>query len=369
MRILHLNAGNETGGGMNHILSLLQSFNREEFVLGVFEKGELWRQACEAGIETVHFPHQTKMSMKLIRKIVDYMKENQICYVHTHGPRANVYARMLKRLVRFNWIVTVHSHPQHDFMDKGIYGMLLTKMNTYAIKQADKVIIVSEPFRTDLIKIGINNDKITTAYNGIDFHKKVDDSYKKTDFGMKERDFLFLMVARLEAVKGHQIAFEAFAEILRKDSNCHLMLLGDGELHVSLKEVAEDLGIVNHIHFLGHRDDVEKFYQMADVTLLTSLSEGFPLVLLESARMKTPIITTDVGSVNQLITNQSLGWKVPPNDIKRLVYAMKEALFLERKGELSIIGDEIYTYASTRFSLKAFTSNIYNVYLSMEDIN
>lgn len=369
MKILHLNAGNETGGGMNHILSLLETFDREEFVLGVFEKGDLWAQANKRGINTVYFSHRAKMSMILLRKIVNYMKRNQIRYIHTHGPRANVYARMLKKLLPFYWIVTVHSHPQYDFIGKGIYGALLTKMNIHALKKADKVIVVSDPFRRDLSQIGINKAKITTAYNGIDFHSEMDHSYEKRDFGIATGDFLFLMVARLEPVKGHNMAFEAFSKLLKKHRNCQLMLLGDGGLQQELQDLANRLGIIDHVHFLGHRDDALRFYRMANVTLLTSLSEGFPLVLLESARLRTPVITTDVGSVNQLVDHQSLGWKVKPGSVGELVEAMTEALLLERKGMLSVIGDNLYTHASTQFSMKAFAQNIYNVYLGMEDIN
>lgn len=369
MKILHLNAGNETGGGMYHILSLLESFNREEFILGVFEKGELWKRANTVGIKTVHFSNKTKMSVLLIHKVADYIKRNHIRYIHTHGPRANLYASILKRFISFHWIVTVHSNPQHDFMGKGVYGGFLTKINVNAIKKADRIIIVSEPFRTNLTEIGIRSTKIITALNGIDFQKDIDHSYSKRDFGIADGDFLFLMVARLEAVKGHSIAFEAFSKILKEKRNCQLMLLGDGSLHKELKDMASRLGIITHVHFLGHRDDAACFYRMADITLLTSFSEGFPLVLLESARMKTPIITTDVGGVNELVMNHSLGWKVKSGHVEELIDAMREALLLDKKGMLTLIGESLYAHASTQFSLKAFTENIYNVYLGMEDVN
>lgn len=369
MKILHLNAGNETGGGMYHILSLLETFNRDEFVLGVLEKGELWERANKVGIKTVHFSHKVKVSIPLLRKMKCYLESEQISYVHTHGPRANVYANILKKMTPFQWIVTIHSDPSLDFLEKGVLGNWLTRINMHAIKNADRFITVSEPLRTGLIERGITDNKITTAWNGIDFQMRNEAVYSKQDFGFAEDDFVFLMVARLEPVKGHEIAIRAFAEILKVKRNCQLMLLGEGSLQEKLVEMVKELRIENHVHFLGHRHDTELFYRLADITLLTSFSEGFPLVLLESAREKTPVITTDVGSVDQLIIHQSLGWKVKPGNTNEIIQAMKEAIFCDGKGDLARVGDQLYAFASARFSLDTFAENIYNVYLSIEDTN
>lgn len=368
MKILHLNAGNETGGGMYHILSLLKAFNSDEFVLGVLEKGELWKRAKQAGIRTVHFAHKTKMSIPLLRKIRHFLEIEQIHYVHTHGPRANVYASMLKKIATFHWIVTIHSDPYHDFLGKGIYGFFLSRLNIKSFKHADRIITVSEPVRKGLIERGVTKQKITTAWNGIDFGEKNERSYTRKEVGLAEDDFVFLMVARLEPVKGHEIALRAFSKIVKLKKNCQLILLGDGSLKNELRDMTNKLGITDHVQFLGHRYDTVQFYRLADITLLTSFSEGFPLVLLESAREKTPVITTDVGSVGELIINE-FGWKVQPGQVNELIEAMEEALICDKEGVLVQKGQQFYHYASTRFSLETFAENIYNVYLSVEDIN
>jgi glycosyltransferase involved in cell wall biosynthesis len=367
MKILHLNAGNETGGGMYHILSLLQQLDREQFVLGVLEKGELMERAEAAGIQTVHFANNIKMSVPLINKLRSYIKQESVNFVHTHGPRANVYANILRRIVHFQWVVTIHSNPLLDFMGKGMYGNFLCKLNVGAIKHADKLIAISEPFRTCLQDAGVSDNKIITALNGIDFHKNTRKAYAKTDFGFAVDDFVFLMVARLERVKGHQVAFEAFARLMSRYPHCQLMLLGDGTLKGELLQLADELGIGEHVHFMGQRDDVDGFYQMADITLLTSHSESFPLVLLESARAKTPVIATDVGGVSELILNQSVGWKVSPGHVQEIVTAMEDALLLYKRGMLSLVGKKLQAHASIKFTVENFAENVYNVYLGMKD--
>ncbi|WP_188454978.1 glycosyltransferase family 4 protein [Virgibacillus oceani] len=369
MKILHLNAGNETGGGMHHILSLLKEFNREEFILGVLEKGELLKRANGYGIKTVHFSNHLKISVPLMQKIANYIRQERINYIHTHGPRANVYANILKKIVPFHWIVTVHSDPEHDFLDKGMYGRFLCRIHLNAIKNADKVIAISEPFRTNLNGVGVEYNKIVTALNGIDFRKKLPKPHFRNDLGFTDNDFLFFMVARLEQVKGHSIAFEAFSQLVKKNRACHMLLAGDGTLRNHLKQLSSSLNIEKHVHFMGHRDDVERFYEMVDTTMLTSFSESFPLVLLESARAKTPIIASDVGGISELIGDNSLGWRVKPGNTSELISAMEEAIIFRNRGMLKTMGEKLQSHASSKFSLEIFAENIYNVYLSMENVN
>ncbi|ASN04129.1 glycosyltransferase family 4 protein [Virgibacillus necropolis] len=363
MKILHLNAGNETGGGMHHILSLLDKLNREEFVLGVLEEGEMLHRARNLGIETVHFASPKRLSIPLIKNIVTYIKEQRIQVVHTHGPRANVYAKLLKKLVPFQWIVTVHSDPFYDFRGKGLYGEFLCRLHTNAIKCADRVIAISSPFQTMLEKKGVQSTKIKTVLNGIDFQKNMLENYMRSDIGYQEADFLFLMVARLEKVKQHKLALKAFADLLYLHSQCQLLLVGDGTLRRELELDVARLGITEHVHFLGHCQDVECFYRLADVTILTSASESFPLVLLESARAGTPVISTNVGGVKELITDSTIGWLVEESDITK---AMNEAIFFKKEGKLQVMGEKLRLHASSKFSLEIFAENIYNVYLDMK---
>lgn len=365
--ILHLNAGNETGGGMHHILSLLEQFNRAEFTLGVFEKGEMLERAKALGIRTVYFPNESRVSLPLLRNIRHYIRKNNVDYIHTHGPRANVYANLLKAVIPAYWVVTVHSDPLHDFKGQGMKGSIFTHLNLRAIKNAHKIIAISEQFRTNLRKNGVANEKIVTALNGIDFKKEIEQCHVRDDFGIDEDAFIFLKVARFERVKGHDVALRAFSKIVERWRHAHLILLGDGTLMEQMKAEAKQLGISHHVHFLGHRDDVERFYQMADVTILTSHSESFPLVLLESARAKTPVISTNVGGVNELIKDDSFGWMTEPGNVQELEKAMKDAVILHKKGSLFTIGEKIHAHASTKFSVEKFAKNVYNVYLSMKN--
>jgi glycosyltransferase involved in cell wall biosynthesis len=366
MKVLHLNTGNETGGGMYHILSLLQTLNRDEFVLGVLEKGELYDKAREAGIQTIHFTNHTRFSIPLIRRIRRFIRRECVTVLHTHGPRANVYGSLLKKIAALQWMTTIHSDPQYDFRHRGMYGRLLTALHMHALKHADRLIAISEAFRTNLMQAGVEKEKMVTTLNGIDFRKRAANDCRKTDYGYAADDFIFLMVARLVPVKGHACALRAFAEITKKHPHCRLLFVGDGALKKDLQQLTIKLGIDQHVHFAGHHEETAPFYEIADVTLLTSFSESFPLVLLESARAKTPVIATNVGGIKKLVADRSLGWCTGPGDTRELALAMEETLQLNQQDKLQRMGDHLHQYAASRFSLAIFAENVYNVYLSME---
>ncbi|MEI3607589.1 glycosyltransferase family 4 protein [Pseudogracilibacillus sp. SE30717A] len=372
MRILYLNAGNETGGGMFHILHMLTKFKEDstvDCVLGVMEKKELYKRAIAGNISTIHFDHTSKWSIPLLQKMIRFIKINKITHVHTHGPRANVYMNMIKKKVNIPWIVTVHSDPFIDFQDQGIYGKLLTKVHIQAIKNADKVISVSNAIISDLLNAGINEEKIAIIHNGIEFMEEISTEIMpeipaniRAELGFSEEDFLFIKVARLESVKGHSLALRAFAQLLdQMKGRFHLLLIGDGTMRESLEQFAKDLNIQKNVHFLGEKQDIDRYYEAADVTLLTSISESFPYVLLESARAKTPIISTNVGDVEKLLYKDELGWKVATCDVDGLVEAMKEAVYLHSEG-LKMMGKRLYSYASHNFSLDKCANEVYNVY-------
>ena len=92
------------------------------------------------------------------------------------------------------------------------------------------------------------------------------------------------MPARLEPVKGHEFALAALSEVVSEFPHVKLLLAGDGKHETALEEMVSEKGLSDHVYFLGYREDLDRIYPLGDVTLLTSLSESFPLVLLEGAK-------------------------------------------------------------------------------------
>ena len=370
MKVLHLNAGNETGGGMVHILSLLNELKSDHIYLGLFEEGVFQEQAIIDGIQTVTFTQKSRYDLSIISRVIQFINKNHIDIIHTHGARANLYGYFLKKATKVTWVSTVHSDPRNDFLGRGLKGTLFTKINIAVLKKVDYLLAISERFKEMLVGFQIEPRRITTIYNGIDFAQKktYDLSVIRSELGInQEEDFVVVMVARLDPVKCHTLAITAMKEVVGSHPGVKLLLVGDGPIREELERMVKEEGLEQNVLILGHQKNVDRYYQIADVTLLTSKTESFPLVLLESAREYTPAITTDVGGVRKMIPDQTYGFVVNVDSLEEVVSALKKAIQLRENNELSTMGLRFYEYTSQRYSVQSFANSVNTIYQMIDE--
>ena len=368
MKVIHLNAGNETGGGMIHILALLNELKSENIFLGLFEEGVFQQEALDRGIQTVTFTQKNRYDLSIIKRVARFIRDNQIDVIHTHGARANLYGYFIKKLTEVTWVTTVHSDPRNDFLGRGLLGRLFTKINILVLKKVDYLFAISERFKEMLVDFAIDAEKITTIYNGIDFKKKntYDLTKAREELSIGTNEFIIVMVARFDPVKCHTLAFSAVKEVIKTHPNVKLLLIGDGPIRKELENTVKEEQLDRHVLFLGYQKNVDLYYQLGDVSLLTSKTESFPLVLLESARECTPAITTDVGGVKNMIPDSSFGFIIEVDNLNELIHALNEAIKLKENNKLNKMGERFYEHTSHHFSIDSFVKSITNVYRKLK---
>lgn len=365
MRVLHLNAGTETGGGMHHILNLLSQFSKKEIVLGLFEKGEMYHRAKLLGIPTKLFNQRGQKDLSILIKLVNYIRKENFTFVHTHGPRATFFMSLIKRYIPQPLITTIHSNPCDDFLGKGLKGKLCYLLYRLSFKSVDHFVVVSTAFANIMkSRFNIPEQDISVILNGINFDINYE-PYSRDKLNFSENDFLIIMPARLEPVKQHGLAIEAFAKVLKKYDHAKLILVGEGTYRKQIEEMIEKKKLSNNIYLLGHRNDLQKILPIMDLLLLTSKSESFPLVLLEAARAKVPIVTTNVGDVEKLIPTKEFGWIVEQAKCERIAQSIIEAIELKEKQKTETIALKLYKYASNHFSLKHFYHSVRQIYITL----
>ncbi|MFX3625065.1 MAG: glycosyltransferase [Ectobacillus sp.] len=360
MKVLHVNAGAEEGGGKTHIISLLSQFPKGMAELAVFEEGAIAKEARELGIKVHLFSQSSRYDLSVLSKLVAFINRERFEIVHTHGARANFFSSLIKKRIQAKWVTTIHSDPQLDFMKRGLKGWLFTKLNLRSFRQVDLFFAITERFKQNLVSLGVPAEKIRVIYNGISYDEEPQSPYNKQEmFQIDEETFTVIQVARLHPVKGHEILFEALRQV---NIPIKVLLVGDGPIEKELRELANNLGLTERVRFLGHRHDVDKLYASADLSVLASYSESFPLVLLESANQRVPFIATDVGDMHKLIPDPSYGWVIPVRDANALARALEEAYSMWKQGELGHMGEKIYRYASLHFSLQKLYDDTYKAY-------
>ena len=101
------------------------------------------------------------------------------------------------------------------------------------------------------------------------------------------------------------------------------MIAGRGELENDLKNQASQIGIDRNILFLGFRDDAHRLLQAMDVFVMSSLTEGLPVSVLEAMASKTPVVATDVGGIPEVIKHEETGFLVLPQSPESLALAFR----------------------------------------------
>lgn len=356
MKVLHINAGLEDGGGKNHILSLLSQFDPAVAELLVLENGIIADEAKKLGITVHTLEQRSRYDLSILKRLAQFINDYSFDIVHTHGARANFIFSTIHKKTAARWLITVHSDPTLDFMNRGIKGTLFTKFNLASLKKADHLIVVTDSLMEPLLKLGISQKKMTIIYNGLQFGANT------VETSTKKEVFTLTCIARLHPIKGHELLLESLHAAHFTDFD--LNLVGDGELKAALEKKVQQLNLQEHVHFLGflNKPQVDETIAHSDITVLASYNEGFPMVLLESANQKVPFIATDVGDVSLLVPDESYGWRIPVGSVEALASALDEAYLAWENNSLDSKGEQLYQLASKQFSLESFYQHTLTLY-------
>ena len=184
----------------------------------------------------------------------------------------------------------------------------------FVAKRVDIIITPSEYFNKIVQGWGVDSHKVKTVYNGI---KIVTPSTLSTRSLQKT----ILTAGRLVPWKGMSKLLEALSEL----PDWHLEIIGDGPDRSSLEEKVEQLGLRNRVEFKGvlKRDELLEALQNAWVFVLNTRFESFSFQTVEAMVYRKPIITTNIGSLPELIDNGREGILLNPDDVPGMVRAIK----------------------------------------------
>lgn len=150
-----------------------------------------------------------------------------------------------------------------------------------------------------------HKDKIRTIYNGIDI-EKVRKQANETALVNLEHPAI-LSVGRLDANKNPLHLLNIYEQVHRKRNDVHLYYLGYGDLQEAVASAANEKGISDQVHFLGYYDNPFPIMVQCDVIGMFSVSEGFPMALLEGVALDKPFVSSVIGGSRILANGQRCG--------------------------------------------------------------
>lgn len=185
----------------------------------------------------------------------------------------------------------------------------------------------------------LRESRVQLIPNGIDlaqFSARDGNPELRAKLGIARQTPVIGFVGHLRPVKNPLRLLRAFAT-LRADPLPELVVLGEGPERASIERVAEELGITERLHLVGHQSDTPPWYRLMDVFAISSDSEQMPVALLEAMASSLPVASTHVGDVAQMLVPEQSGFVVDgqPADLEGdLAKALEALLADEERREL-----------------------------------
>jgi len=228
------------------------------------------------------------------------------------------------------------------------YGKsMLIKVLTYflvllefiVLRGAKFVFCVSPELKDLAQERGAKN--VISSPNFVDFSKFKPLSHPLTE----EKNIKFLYVGRLEEEKGIKVLMEATKFLLEKTTDFKLFIVGQGTLMGYIRDFVAKNKLEGYVEILGSfgHDDMPKIYNMSDVFILPSYTEGAPAAMLEAMACGRAIIATKVGMVPKILFHGKDGILINPGSPKELADAMY--YFIINKDKISQFGENAYKRA------------------------
>lgn len=309
----------------------------ELFVLHLQTTGSLRARYERLGVRMIHLPIPNLYSPRTVVQGVRFanlLRRWDVDVVHTHDIYTNIFAvpwaRLLSRcsvIASRRWWYEV---PRPE----------LVTLNRWSNVLAHRILANSSGVAELLAsEEGVPPGKIAEIPNFLAegafalVGEPVSIAQRRT-WGLPDDAFVIGTVARLAPVKNLDLLLKATALL---DSRFHVILIGDGTSRAELEQLARHLRIESRVHFVGEVISPLNLHQFFDVSVLCSLSEGFPNSLIEAMAAARPVVATPVGGVTDVVADGVTGLLVPVDDAVPLAGALQmletDPLLCRRLGE------------------------------------
>jgi len=326
-------------------------------IVGLFGPGWLQEQCESRGVAVRVLPIEGILGWVWFRECLKLVRQEGVSLIHAHEFSAIVYGWIVARLAGVQFVGTVHG--KHYFWEK-----LRRRLAYRIVSRSGKLVAVSEDLKRFLISVvGLSEARIQVIYNGIENSFSMSDgdvNRCRTELDLKPGDPVIGTVGSLYPVKGHTYLLNAMPALIRQHPTVTLLLIGRGDLEVSLKEQARQLGIERQVRFLGLRNDIPRLLAIMDVFVLPSLSEGHSIALLEAMLAGRPVVASRVGGNAELVLEGETGILVPSKDPDALTEALHQ--LLDNRAMREAFGHRATRRVQQQFSARLMTDGYKRLY-------
>jgi glycosyltransferase involved in cell wall biosynthesis len=316
------------GGTELNAVRTAERLDRDRFDLRVLcldVDGPLAERYRAMGVPVIEMPVQSLYGTSMVTaglRFARYLRRERVQIVHAHDMYSNIFASVWGRVARAPVLIASrrwwHSLPNRK----------LRLGNRLAFRLTDAVLANSAAVaRSVHEEAGVAPSNVWTVTNFADdeaFRPLTPAERALVRRGWRVADDALVVgcVARLNPVKDHATLLHAMASLWAGGRHAHLVLVGDGETRGALEQLADQLGIRNAVTFVGEVRDGQNHHRAFDISVLCSLSEGFPNTLVEAMAGARPVVATAVGGSVDAVMDGETGILVPPGAPDELAAAL-----------------------------------------------
>ena len=308
-----------------NVFTTIATFTRDE-------SGNQFTRAVQAamvshpGIVLETIPERGPFDRENLRSLHSLVRRVNPDVIQTHAVKSHFLTRLSGAARCAPWVAFHHGYTWPTFRARAY-----NQLDRWSLRAAMQIITVSQPFRDELVELGVPPGRIEIVHNaipadlGAEARQPAESERLRQEMGIPEGRKVVLIVGRLSREKDHLTLLEAVNR-LRATVDPYLVIVGDGPEKPRIEERIRQSGMQNCVTLTGHQPSAEPWYGIASVAVLSSLSEGSPNALLEAMATGVPVVATAVGGVPEIVTNEESALLVAPRDPGGMSAALSRVL-------------------------------------------
>jgi glycosyltransferase involved in cell wall biosynthesis len=332
IKVLLITTQSEHGGAQTHLRDLINGISEHcDFGLAVGKEGWLTDHLRNLNIPVFILPNLVRnpnsaSDFRALIELKTAIRHFDPDVLHAHTFKAGLISRLVARLTKIPVVYTPHAWAFAEGVP-WFWRAVSIPLEWGMARFGGSVILVSENEKLSAEHYGIlRPGSAQVIYNG------VPDASEQADPGA-DLEPTVVMVGRFAAQKAQELLVRASAQI---QLTHRLVFVGDGETLEAVRTLARESRTSDRIEFWGTRDDVAMILANAQVFVLATNWESFPISILEAMRAGLPIVATDVGGVREAVVDGETGFLVPHGDESvlrdRLERLLRDPLLRVRMG-------------------------------------
>jgi len=332
VKVLHLINTLRAGGAEVNVVRLAQYADRTRVRphLAYCGTWPLEAAVIEAEVPTFHLdsvPRRVKSLATpfIIARLTSYLRKHKIDLVHTHLFNAHAWGAVAARLAGVKVLEHVHDHRYTDraiLIKRGLAETRQYDRARYFARLSDRIVVLTNQNRNYVLdRVGIAAAKVSVIPNGLApramLPNREDRAALRHQLGVPGDAIVLLAAGRLADEKNFTVLITALEALSSEIPRLYTLILGEGPELAALQTQIDRAGLGNICRLLGHKTDIQSYYDIADIFVQPSIFELQSLAMLEAMQARLPVVVSEgVGCNDDLIRHGESGFLVHPNQPK-----------------------------------------------------